>query len=175
MNDILVSLLKNKVDEYKEIDASMIIYQAELLNNCKMNYCGKYNSNWMCPPAVSQNELVQDYLKYQKVFVFTKITHIEDAFDIDGMNEGRKKVEKIISFLQRKLLYKYDYKILGAGTCSRCSKCTYPYAPCRYPNLAIPGLEALGINVVELAKTCKIKYYNGLNTVTYFAAIYYNG
>jgi hypothetical protein len=36
------------------------------------------------------------------------------------------------------------------------------------------ALEAAGIDVVALAKTANINYYNGKNTVTYFAAILYH-
>ncbi|MBR2616748.1 MAG: hypothetical protein IKC56_00735 [Clostridia bacterium] len=54
-----------------------------------------------------------------------------------------------------------------------CKTCTYPTAPCRFPDRARTSMEACGINVVELAKEVGINYVNGQNTVTYFSLILY--
>ncbi|NLD26607.1 MAG: DUF2284 domain-containing protein, partial [Acholeplasmataceae bacterium] len=67
-----------------------------------------------------------------------------------------------------------SYRILGPGACSLCHECTYPDQACRYPERAIPPLEALGIDVLSLAKTAQLKYYNGTNSITYFAAIFFD-
>ena len=43
--------------------------------------------------------------------------------------------------------------------------------PCRFPEKAIPSLEAYGINVSRLASAAEMKYINGQNTVTYFGMV----
>jgi|SRR5690554_3272914 len=174
MYKFLKSLLKNEVDEYAEINTDEVVYDENLLRNCKLNHCGKYNTSWMCPPSINQKELIREFSLYKKAFVISKITKLRDSFDVENLYKGRTKVEKILRNLRKIIENNYDYKLLGPGACGICSKCTYPDAECRFPELAIPGLEALGINVLELAKSCNIKYYNGLNTVTYFAAIFHN-
>ena len=60
---------------------------------------------------------------------------------------------------------------LGNEGCELCASCTYPDAPCRFPDRAGPSVEAWGINVMLLAKQLGVKYNNGPNTVTYFSMI----
>jgi hypothetical protein len=36
-----------------------------------------------------------------------------------------------------------------------------------------PAIEGFGINVMQLAKTGGLKYYNGPNTVTYFSSVFF--
>ena len=60
---------------------------------------------------------------------------------------------------------------LGCEGCDICEKCTYPDAPCRFPEKAIPSIEACGISVVELSKLIGLNYNNGPCTVTYFCMI----
>ena len=54
-----------------------------------------------------------------------------------------------------------------------CTKCNYPATACRFPERAIPSVEACGIDVVELARKSGINYNNGPDTVTYFCIILY--
>ena len=65
-------------------------------------------------------------------------------------------------------------QVLGAGGCNVCKKCAFP-EPCRFPEKAKTSVEACGINVVSLAKTAKINYTNGENTVTYFTLVFLGG
>ncbi|MBR6781391.1 MAG: DUF2284 domain-containing protein, partial [Clostridia bacterium] len=63
------------------------------------------------------------------------------------------------------------FQAMGCGSCDLCEKCTYPDAPCRFPDRALTSVEANGIQVIELAKNIGINYNNGENTVTYFSMI----
>jgi predicted metal-binding protein len=61
---------------------------------------------------------------------------------------------------------------LGAGGCGVCEVCAKRTGePCRFPEKAMPSLEAYCINVSELARAAGMKYVNGQNTVTYFGAV----
>jgi predicted metal-binding protein len=66
-----------------------------------------------------------------------------------------------------------QFELLGAGSCSLCEECTYPDAPCRFPEQARRSMEACGIDVVTLSKENNIRYFNGANTVTYFSVLLY--
>ncbi|HJA66742.1 MAG TPA: DUF2284 domain-containing protein [Candidatus Mediterraneibacter cottocaccae] len=57
------------------------------------------------------------------------------------------------------------------GSCRKCGKCTYPDAPCRFPERTHGSLEGYGIMVSELAGQAGIRYINGTNTVTYFGGL----
>lgn len=174
IKQFIIDHLKNKVFEYAVISTKDIIFSQDVVNACKANYCGRYNSCWTCPPAVGKLcDLEKKYKRYKYAFVFTTLNNLEDSFDIEGMNNARAKHMKILNNLTDKIK-NYDVDWLTAQSCNICEKCTYPDAPCRYPNLAKPAVEACGIDVTCLAKTCKIGYYNGENTVTYFSVVFFN-
>jgi len=175
MFKIIESFLKDLVDQYAEIETENIDFLEEVRKSCELNHCGKYRKNWMCPPGIgSINDLKEKYTKYKKAFVFNKVTNLEDSFDIEGMDEGRKRVEDILNKLRVELKDYTNIQLLGVGSCNICKICTYPDSPCRYPKLAVPSLEAIGINVLKIANGCNLNYYNGINTVTYFGMVLYN-
>ena len=63
---------------------------------------------------------------------------------------------------------------LTAGACGVCKTCAKQEAlPCRFPDRATSSLEAYGIHVSRLAESAGMRYINGVNTVTYFAAIFF--
>ena len=100
---------------------------------------------------------------------------MKSSFDFKGMMSGAG------DFNTRLLVMKEDigkqcsqlkFKILGAGECSICEKCTYvDGVPCRRPDDALVSLEACGIDVIKLMKDNGLKYNNGKNTVTYIGGI----
>ena len=67
-----------------------------------------------------------------------------------------------------------DFLLLSNEGCGRCTACTYPDAPCRFPQLLHHSLEGYGFIVSDLAKEAGIRYHNGANTVTYFGALLFN-
>lgn len=167
--------LKDKVSDFKETLVEKIVFSDELLKYCEANQCGKYGKSWMCPPAIASNHrFIEKYRAFKKALVISKVSQLEDSFDFEGMEAARWTFQAILLDFQKHFGSQSGYAILGAGACSLCDECTYPDQPCRFPNLAFPSLEALGINVTELARTCKMKYNNGVNTVTYFAAVFYD-
>lgn len=64
-----------------------------------------------------------------------------------------------------------DFLLLANEGRDKCEKCTYPDAPCRFPDQTHGALEGYGIFVSELAKQAGIHYINGANTVTYFGGV----
>ena len=142
---------------------------------CRANQCGKYATCWTCPPGVGElSELKEKILKRKNAVVFSCKHELEDCFDFEGMTEGQKKSRKILDDIMEHLKADgVDFMALGCEGCTLCEKCTYPDSPCRFPDKAIPSVEACGISVVDLAKKTGINYNNGANTVTYFCIILY--
>ena len=62
----------------------------------------------------------------------------------------------------------------AVGTVEACAACTYPDAPCRFPQRLHHAIEGYGLNVSELARQAGVRYVNGPNTVTYFGAVLMN-
>ena len=66
-----------------------------------------------------------------------------------------------------------EAQILSNESCGRCAECTYPDAPCRFPEELYHSIEGYGLNVSELAGQAGIRYMNGPSTVTFFGAVLY--
>ena len=167
----ILSRIGDDIWQYAELDAEQVSFSEQVVKACEANFCGKYGKCWTCPPHVGTLEaLKKKYSAYRKVFVFTTKHEIEDSYDLDGMTRGQIAHNKVEEKLANGGLGQVE--ILGVGGCGVCETCAYP-APCRFPEKAKTSLEGCGIDVVTLAKTAKIKYTNGVNTVTYFTAVFF--
>ena len=113
--------------------------------------------------------------KYENALLFSKKYELEDSFDFETMINGLSDFKKCVDVLQEKLKGVItEFLLLSNEGCGRCSKCTYPNEPCRFPNLLHHSLEGYGFIVNELAQKAGILYNNGENTVTYFGALFFN-
>ena len=63
------------------------------------------------------------------------------------------------------------FKLLSTGGCHLCKTCTYPDAPCRFPDRMSPSISSYGIIAANLAESAGMPYINGENTVTYFGLL----
>lgn len=170
--------LKDKgIFQYQIISSKQIPFSESVVEACRANLCGKYGACWTCPPGVgSLEELRSRITSYEKALVFTCKYDLEDCFDFEGMTEGAIQTQKrLYAILQEMKKDGFDVMALGCEGCILCEKCTYPDAPCRFPDKAIPSVEACGINVVEMSKELGLNYNNGQNTVTYFCIVLTRG
>lgn len=163
------------VHEYAFITTDQLTFSEKVREACKANYCGRYGKCWTCPPGAGPWEELRDHFKeYANAFVFTTKHDLEDSFDVEGMDEARIIHDKMDEALVAMLASESEaHELAGAGSCSICAKCTYPDAPCRFPEKARRSMEACGIDVVQLSKDANIHYINGVNTVTYFSIVFY--
>lgn len=148
----------------------------EIRELCRSNSCGQYGTTWACPPAVGTIEECRNRcMHYNTMLVFTGKFLLEDPFDYDGMMRGMKGFKQIAREVESAVKpYLKDYLVLANEGCDTCKTCTYPTAPCRFPDQLHHSLEGYGMLVSELAKQAGINYNNGENTVTYFGAILFN-
>ena len=168
-------LEQSDIFQYRIIDVAEIPFSPKVREACKENRCGRYGTCWTCPPGVGEAEILERKLKrFSKAAVFTCKYDLEDSFDCEGMTEGAGETQGILRELMDELRAgKIDFMALGCEGCRICTKCNYPSTACRFPERAIPTVEACGIHVVELAKRIGLNYNNGPNTVTYFCIIAY--
>lgn len=171
--------LENGAYRANVIEVNDIEFDVNFRSMCESNYCGMYGKCYMCPPIVGNPEnLISKSKEYDYALIFQTVTKLEDSYDFEEMLEAKNGIQKLISkfrdvFGQRNI---YDVIFLGPGGCGVCKKCTKESnEPCRFPQLAIHSLEAYCINVYKLANSAKMKYVNGQDTVTYFAAILFKG
>lgn len=178
----------------KVIEVAKIKFSVQLRKMCAQNTCGKYGSNWMCPPAVGPvEELKARAQEYRYGLLFQIVCQLEDSYDVEGMAAGKKRHDILLSKVLARLREEPGIRKplpLGAGSCDICPKCTYlesvgtsadipekaarGFQACRYPDKAVSSVEAYGIDVLHLVSTNDIPYNNGAATVSYVGLILFN-
>lgn len=152
-----------------ELNVSALVFMPEVRDMCSADRCHNYNKNWCCPPGCgSIEEAAERAAKYSYGLIVQTIGRMEDDFDYDAIKETSEKHKKNFASLVEKLRARYpDVLPMGAGTCCICEKCAYPDAPCRFPDKAIPSMEAYGLWVSKVCQLSGVPYNNGKLTVTY--------
>lgn len=141
----------------KDILPDKIIIDEKVRDYCIENKCGKYGKNFMCPPYVGS---VYDFKEEISNYNYGIIAVIKDK--IKDLEEG-KNYYKSAEILHRILLETEgkckelnlnNTKTLIGGNCRICKLCAAALGEekCRYPKIARPSLEAVGIDVIN---TCK--------------------
>lgn len=158
------------------IDTKNVKLYPEIRKICEGNACRHYGTTWSCPPATGTLEECRERVnRYSKMLLISKKYDLEDSFDFEGMMAGMhdfKLTADKFNLLVKNILT--DYILLSNEGCQKCETCTYPNAPCRFPETLHHSLEGYGFIVSELACQAGIKYSNGTNTVTYLGALIFN-
>lgn len=175
MKDRIVQRLGEVGLPWGEIRTTDIVFQDDFLRGCAANHCGKYGRTWTCPPGLGDvGKLRSRVLAFPSGVLFQETSRLEDPYDLEGMDAGRRKIMAFAYDLSARLgTESGEFLFLGAGSCELCSPCSYPSAPCRFPRKAMASLEALGIDVYALAQKAGLRYYHGPATVTYFILVLY--
>ncbi len=160
------------------VSVNDILFEPEYRKLCESNACGKFGTNWMCPPHVGDiHELILAAKKYEYGLVFQSVYELEDSYDFEGMQAASRQHKKIVSALREAVIGLPTIKkglMMGSGGCGVCRPCEFANnKPCPFPDKAIPSLEAYGIAVSELSTLADMKYMNGQDTVTYFGMFLY--
>lgn len=152
-------------------DVQNIQFNDDFGKQCEQNTCGNYNKNWMCPPAVGPiSELKERVLQFKQGLLFQTVYQLEDSFDWEGMMTAVEKHNQVFRNVLQSLKSQHPFKALlplNVGPCTFCSRCTLlDGQECRCPQEAVYSVEACGIDVIALEKSCGIPYYNGKDTVS---------
>lgn len=164
---------KSGFGEFGCLNPGRLKYYPEVRKICEGNTCRNYGVSWACPPAIGTIEQCRERIeKYKKMILFSKKYTLEDSFDLQGMLDGMQDFKRSVDTLRQNLPASlHDYLLLSNEGCGRCSECTYPNQPCRFPKLLTHSLEGYGFMVHELAQEAGLHYNGGKNTVTYFGAV----
>ncbi len=151
------------------LDVSTIRLLDEVRDMCAANACGAYGHNWSCPPACGPIDALRRVIsQYYIGLLVQTVGELEDEFDGEGMMETEADHKRHFDTLHGRLLQEWPNLLaLGAGTCRRCAECTYPDAPCRFPDRRVSSMEAFGMLVSEVCKANGIRYYYGRGTIAY--------
>lgn len=149
------------------LDVSAIELQDEVRRMCEK--CNLYNTSWACPPACGDIETCHKRIeRYKSSILVQTIAQLEDALDGEGMMEAERKHRENFARMYERLREFYPNMLaLGAGGCNMCKKCTYPDAPCRFPDKMTSSMEGYGMLVTQVCTAAGLRYYYGPMTIAY--------
>ncbi len=152
-----------------ELNTEALVFMPEVRDMCRADRCHSYGKSWRCPPACgSIEEASARAATYRYGIIMQTIGNMDDDFDFETIQETARKHGDSFRALMKKLKTEYnDLLPMGAGTCSRCEKCTYPDAPCRFPDDSYSPMEAYGLMVSDVCSKSGIPYNNGPHTITF--------
>lgn len=155
------------------VDIATLQYYPEIRRICEGNTCRGYGTSWACPPAVGTlEECKQRVEQYSNMLLFTGRFEIEDSFDFEGMSDSMFRFKEMVEQLDRAIENILNpYQLLSNEGCGRCESCTWPDAPCIFPDRLYHAIEGYGFQVGQLAEQAGVRYNNGRNTITYFGAL----
>lgn len=145
----------------------------EVRDMCRADKCGNFGRLWTCPPACGTlAESRKKAAKYKWGIILQTTAMMEDEFDGEAIEEAQiTQRERIFTYCDRLREMGEDFLPMGSGGCGQCKKCTYPDAPCRFPEKAITSMEAYGLLVTDVCKSAGTPYYYGRNTVTFTGCV----
>mgnify|MGYP005879068963 FL=1 len=155
------------------LNMSALKFLPEVRSMCAADRCQSYGRNWMCPPGCGTLEdAAARAAGYRRGILLQSTGQLEDDFDVETMMDteaAHKERFKSFTALVRGELP--GCLPMAAGTCTICRQCTYPDAPCRFPERAIPSMEAYGLFVSQVCQDSGMAYYYGPRTITYTSCI----
>ena len=159
--------------QYEFIDAPELVFSERIRHICETE-CPMYGKSWACPPGVGTVEECRERcLSFDKALMITTVTEVSDIADIEETLATRGPHEEITREV-RDLFAAQGIMtfVLSTEACAHCAECTYPDAPCRFPEKMFPCVESHGIIVTDIAEKHGIEFMNG-NLVTWFSLIFY--
>jgi len=152
-----------------QLNLKAVVFMPEVRDMCRADRCHAYGKNWRCPPACGSIEEASEKAKqYSFGMIVQTIGDMEDEFDFETIEETSKKHSKSFISMMRKIKVDYpDVLGMGVGTCTRCNPCTYPDAPCRFPEDSYSSMEAYGLWVSRVCELSDIPYNYGKNKIAF--------
>ena len=159
-------------DTVAPLDVSTLEFLPEVRDMCAADKCHSYDKSWSCPPACgSIEEISQKCRQYTHGIIVQTIGRREDEYDFMYMMESHDThKERFAALAEAYFAAGIDCYPMGTGACTICAKCTYPDAPCRFPDMRMSPLEGYGIFVSDLCTKNNIPYNRGKGTLTYVGA-----
>ena len=154
---------------WARLDVGTIVLKPEVRAMCAANTCGQYGRRWSCPPGCgSLEDCARELAGMRRGILVQTVGDVEDSFDFEAMAEIEAAHKARFARMHGELRASGARVLaLGSGCCTQCAACTYPKAPCRFPEKRIASMEAFGILVLEVCKANGLPYYYGEGKIAY--------
>lgn len=134
----------------KEVSADDFDFEQRSMMNCF--YCGKYGTNWRCPPHLPDIDYERMFKEYDHLaFLWLDLPYGDDDYD-EVRSESSVRLHRALLALEK---YLWDHDCSTAisfigGSCKLCrngcgkDRCNNPY-------MSRSPLEATGLNILKAA------------------------
>jgi predicted metal-binding protein len=173
LEDVLQAAQEIGFSHCGKVTADHLDFLPEVREMCAANRCNSYGKSWTCPPHCGTPEEISARAAQYHIGVLIQSTgEMEDDFDVECMMETEQRHKAHFDALVSLVRQHWPNCLpMAAGTCTRCRPCTCPDAPCRFPDLAVPSMEAYGLLVSDVCQKAGLPYYYGKQTITYTSCI----
>ena len=153
------------------VNMEALEFLPEVREMCAADRCHMYGRCWTCPPACGTlEETAARARQYRRGILVQSTGELEDDFDVETMQELEELQKERFSRLVERLRAIWpDCLPMASGACSICGTCTYPDAPCRFPDKMVSSMEAYGMLVSQVCTDNNLPYYYGKCTLAYTA------
>ena len=148
---------------------STLDFMQEVRDMCNARQCNKYNTSWSCPPACGSLQEMRELAAGCSYGILVQtVGEIEDSYDWEGIKDTEKRHKenfgRLLYSLERGLI---SVIAMGAGACKLCQSCTYPDAPCRFPDRMTVSMEACGLLVSKVCTDNGLAYNYGPGRIAF--------
>ncbi|MCI8538283.1 MAG: DUF2284 domain-containing protein [Oscillospiraceae bacterium] len=151
-----------------ELNLSSLHFREDVREMCASDLCHSYGRNWMCPPGCGTlEEAARRAAVFHRGILVQTTGALEDDFDMDSIKKTEERHKAYFFTLVDLVRAEAPVCLpLAAGACTICETCAYP-EPCRFPERAIPSMEAYGLYVSQVCEASGLGYYYGPKTITF--------
>lgn len=135
-------------------------FYSDTLKYCEQNLCGKYGSNWSCPPHSTMPQDMEAQKESFKAGVLVQTRGLlESEDDTEGIEIIRNSHNSsFYPFVEKMRDLSGKVIAMGSGDCKVCTNCAFPHETCRYPEKRISSVSAYGVHVDEICEASGIDY-----------------
>ena len=150
------------------LDPATLHFLPEVREMCAADRCHSYNRSWSCPPAAGTQAEIEARRRYTRGLLVQTVGEREDEFDFEAIQATEQRHEANFQAMTRAMRAEFaDLLPMGVGACHRCERCTWPDAPCRFPELVWPPMEACGLMVSQVCRDNGLAYYYGPTAISF--------
>ena len=162
-------------EDHGYCEASALTVDPRVRAMCAADRCQQYDRSWACPPGCGPLEDFQRrFGKFNHGVILQTVRDLEDDYDVETMLAADAlQKERMAEMSQRVADAGITALTLSSGACTICPSCTYPDAPCRFPDRRFVSMEAAGLNVTETCQAAGVAYNHGPKTITYTGCVLY--